>query len=86
MRYSKKGTIAMTRAKFTCVAVEKSKHWDSTKGFLYKAKFNSVTSGSEENKLFFAATPSGTIEISTMTQDHFQPGADYYVDFTEAPK
>ena len=74
----------MTRAKFTCFAVEKSKHWDSTKGFVYKAKFSPVTGGSEENQSFFAATPSGSIELSTLSKDLFEPGVDYYVDFTKA--
>jgi len=76
--------MSNTRAKFKCVGVEKTTHWDSSKGFLYKAKFNAVTGKSEENESFFAATPSGSIEISTMREDHFEVGKNYYVDFSPA--
>jgi hypothetical protein len=43
-----------------------------------------VTGDSPENKEFFAATPSGIAEVSTVRQDHFQVGQDYYLDFTPA--
>jgi hypothetical protein len=46
-----------------------------------------VTDGSQENREFFAATPSGTISLyilSTEARAEFTEGADYYVDFTEA--
>lgn len=43
--------------------------------------------GSEENKQFFASTPSGQIRL-TMTNstayDALKQGKEYYVDFTEA--
>lgn len=76
--------MSKTRAKFTCTEVGKSLHWDRSKGFIYKAKFIAVTGKSEENEAFFAATPSGTIEISTMKEDQFEAGKDYYVDFSVA--
>lgn len=69
------------RCKFECVSVEKRKGWGSYP-FLYAAKFTVVVSGSDENKTFFAATPSGHIEISTVKEDHFVVGKLYYVDFT----
>jgi len=75
--------MSNTRAKFTCTEVSKRTGWGGNE-FLYAAKFNIVTSGSDENKEFFAASPSGSIEVSTVKEDHFEVGKDYYVDFTEA--
>lgn len=74
----------MTRAKFTCNAVEKVKNWnvDDINKFLYNARFNPVTGGSEENKKFFKSTPSGEIKVSSVG-DFFEPGKAYYIDFTE---
>lgn len=69
-----------TIAKFHCNEVGKRTGWGENK-FVYAAKFNAVSSGSEENKLFFAATPSGNIDISTVKEDFFEVGADYYVTF-----
>lgn len=75
----------MVRCKYVCVAVTKKKHWDKTRtGFLYEAEFNVVSSGSEENKLFFDATPFGVLKIGTYQEDHFQPGVEYYLDISEA--
>jgi hypothetical protein len=73
-----------TRAKFQCTSVTKSKHWDGTGRFIFNAKMTPVTSGSEENKEFFAATPSGTIELGQFNEELFVPGKEYFVDFTEA--
>lgn len=67
------------RAKFTCSSVRKYRHWNQ--GFLYEAEFTAVTSGSAENESFFASTPSGIIKISTVRDDLFVPGQDYYVEF-----
>lgn len=45
-----------------------------------------VTSGSEENNIFFKWTPSGRIEIGTFNPFiEFVPGREYYVDFIEVP-
>lgn len=74
----------MTRAKFTCTGVTKRQHWQKDKGFLYDASFSAVTSGSDENKSFFEATPNGQITLHTMQSDLFEAGREYYVDFTEA--
>ena len=74
----------MVRAKFTCIGVRKSLHWDRSKGFLFEATFSPVTSGSEENKQFFEATPSGEIKLSTYKEDYFEPGKSYFIDFTLA--
>lgn len=71
------------RAKYSCTEVTKSNSWNN-KGFLYTAKFNVVTSGSEDNDKFFAFTPTGSITMGTYKEDTFEVGKDYYVDFTKA--
>ena len=81
----------MTRTKFTCVSVTK---WMSTvenpttKKYELRAVFNykfcAVTFGSEENAKFFASTPSGSLEISSVREDLFELSKEYYLDFTLA--
>lgn len=82
-----------TRAKFICNSVTKRTAaglWDSRKqktvdqGFVFDAQLYPVTSGSPENDRFYASTPAGQIQISTIREDHFVPGKTYYVDFVEA--
>lgn len=45
-----------------------------------------VTSGSEENKDFWKYTPSGKLEMSMTAgipaADAFEPGQEFYLDFT----
>ncbi len=54
----------MTQCKFTCQSVTKRKHWDQgEKRFLYEAELTAVSSGSEENKKFFAS------EFGTFSKD-----------------
>jgi hypothetical protein len=73
----------MTRAKFRCVSVAKREGWGDNK-VVYAAEFNVVGGdGNAENKAFFAASPSGRIELSTIREDHFEVGQDYYVEFTQ---
>lgn len=81
----------LTRAKFICSAVTKrvSNTWnpDGTVGpneFEYDADLYPVTGGSDENKRFFASTPSGSIRIGTVRDELFIPGKAYYVDFSVA--
>lgn len=73
----------MTRAKFKCNSVTKQTGWGEHE-FLYSAKFGVVNGNSEENKSFFASTPSGMIEIATVKEDHFEVGKEYFIDFTKA--
>jgi hypothetical protein len=80
-----------TRAKFTCFSVRKyrSDVWDnqtghSTERFLYDYEFNAVSGNSDENKEFFASTPSGSIKLSAVRNDLFEPGKSYYLDFSPA--
>jgi len=80
--------IAMTvRAKFQCIGVTKRRGWQDDIPFVYDAEFQAVTnsSGTDENKSFFAATPAGSIKLSTVRDDLFQVGEYYYVDFAAAP-
>ena len=76
-----------TRAKVTCTGVRKYRGWGGNPApMFYEVTFTPVTGDtSEENKSFFASTPSGEIKLSTIREDHFEPGKTYYLDFTEAP-
>lgn len=54
-------------------------------------KFVPVTSGSEENKRFYAATPSGSVEFTvsqvaseSLGLDAAKLGHEFYVDITPA--
>lgn len=69
------------RAMFQCTGVRKYKGWGGHE-FLYEAEFGAVTDGSEEAKKFFAATPSGSVKLSSYLPDAFEVGKTYYLDFT----
>jgi hypothetical protein len=46
-----------------------------------------VYTGSEENKQFFMATPSGSLSLSTLQPEAFaafEPGQEYYIDIKRA--
>ena len=76
--------MTTTRCKFICYSVTKRKGYNATvPAFTYDAEFGAVTSGSEENKSFFAATPTGNLKLGTYTPDAFTPGKEYYIDITE---
>ncbi len=75
----------MTRAKFKCSEVAKKVGWGDNL-VMYAAKFNVVYGDNEENKIFFASTPSGTIDMTTIREDHFEVGEEYFVDFTKVDK
>lgn len=44
------------RAKFKVEEITRRKHWDKEKGEIQTIKLQPVTSGSEENKAFYAVT------------------------------
>lgn len=71
-----KDTHTMVRAKFRCNSVE-----DQT------VNLSPVIGGSEENDQFFKYTPFGEIKIGTINEAalaQFEPGKEYFVDFTPA--
>lgn len=78
----------MIRAKFVCTSVTKqiggkynaNEKYES--GVVYNYRFQAVTSGSDENKSFYASTPSGTIELQAVRDDIFEIQKEYYLDFT----
>lgn len=75
------------RAKFKVDSITRTKHWDAAKGEVQTIRLSPVTSGSEENKAFYAATPSGSIDLATLNEGagkQFELGQEYYVDFTPA--
>lgn len=75
------------RAKFKVKSITLTPGWREGEGCLSQIILEPVISGSAENKAFFAATPLGKIEISTVNEkaaEEFNPGDDYYVDFTKA--
>lgn len=72
----------MTVARFVCTAVTKKTGWGGVK-FMYGASFSAVSGDTEENKKFFASTPSGSITMDTIREDHFEPGKTYSVTFEE---
>lgn len=78
------------RAKFVVNSITRTKAWNPQMGEVQTIKLSPVTGGSnesEENKKFWAATPSGSVEIGTVNKnagDYFELGKEYYLDFTKA--
>lgn len=69
-----------TRCKFICVSKREYKDWPASKPNLYEYEFSVVTSGSDENKTFFAYTPNGSLKVSTVKDGTFEVGKEYYMD------
>jgi hypothetical protein len=70
------------RCKFLCVAAGAEMGWGDQK-LLWSYRFQAVVDGSEENKRFWAATPSGSVELHSVQADVFAVGREYYLDFRE---
>lgn len=70
-----------TRCKFHC-----SSATPADQPGPYVATLTAVVDGSEENKAFFAATPSGSLSLSVMAHQPFVSGKCYYIDINEAPE
>lgn len=73
-----------TRCKFRCNSARKYLGYNNGPKFMYEYEFMAVTGDSEENKSFFASTPSGSAKFSVVRDDVFEPGKDYYFDITLA--
>lgn len=73
-----------TRAKFICNGMTKRTGWAGHR-FVYSFEFAAVTSGSPENKMFFAATPGGQVRLDVLSSEAFEVGREYYLDFEPAP-
>ncbi len=74
----------VVRCKFRCVSITKIADWYKKDSFLYDYKFQVVTGDSEENKQFFASTPTGNLEFRAVRDDMFEPGKEYYLDLSAA--
>lgn len=75
------------RAKFKVDSVTRRLHWIKGKGDLFDITLSPVTGGSRENEKFYAATPGGKFELSTMNEEAAQQlelGEEYYIDFTKS--
>lgn len=75
-----------TRCKYQCQSVLKQKAWNAKEGqpYLFLAKFSAVMDNSPENKAFFEATPTGSLEIGMYKQDQFEVGKCYFIDVSLA--
>lgn len=76
------------RAKFYVNSITHSK-WGMEDAVLATVKLGPVTSGSKENKQFYAYSPAGQIELGTINEEvakQFHIGEEFYVDFTPADK
>jgi hypothetical protein len=69
------------RCKFKCITASPKIEGD---GATHSATFDPVYTGSDENKEFFRYTPGGHLRLDVVTQQHFEPGKEYYIDITPA--
>lgn len=85
----------MVRAKFYVTSITRSTghrptadgKWEPCE--LRTVKLSPVSGGSEENKAFWAASPSGSIELGCANLEaaaHFELGQEVYVDFQPLQK
>jgi hypothetical protein len=76
----------MVRAKFKVTSITRREGWSGVKE-MQDINMSVVTSGSDENKKFFASTPNGEIRVGCANPEavaQFELGKEYYVDFTPA--
>jgi hypothetical protein len=74
------------RAKFVVQSITRQKGWGGH-AEVQTIKLSPVSNGSEEDKKFFAATPSGSVELGVVNPDagnYFELNQAYYLDFTKA--
>lgn len=74
------------RAKFRCNSVTTSDHGNGHKGASVILTPVYSTDPNSENKRFWDATPNGKLEMHSTPERlvMFEPGKDYYLDFTLA--
>lgn len=73
------------RAKFKVQSITQSAGWDVKNPTIYTVRLNPVTGNTPENASFYAATPSGSIDlgmVSAAAGDQFAIGQEFFVDFT----
>ncbi|MEU9888023.1 hypothetical protein [Sphaerisporangium sp. NPDC051011] len=76
----------ITRAKFRCTSVERFTPADTQGPITYRfaPQYDATI---PEDLRFARYTPSGEVRIVVDNPDvAFEPGREYYVDFTEVPK
>lgn len=76
----------MVRCKMVCNEVSQQHHGPKSQ---WKYGFNAVYGTSDENKKFWQATPSGTLQFQCMSDGAhplFKAGDEYYVDISAAAK
>lgn len=74
------------RAKFKVTSIVRREGWGEFKE-IQDIKLAPVCGGSAENKAFYAASPSGEINLgcaNAAAAVQFELGKEYYVDFTPA--
>ncbi len=74
--------MSKTRCKFICDEI--STQNCGNEGVAYSALFVPVTTGCPENESFFKWTPNGKIELTTLKDQLFKPGKEYYIDISLA--
>lgn len=72
------------KLKFQVIEQTTRKHWNQSagNGLIGSVKLSPVTGGSDENKAFYEATPSGSIEFGTINEAALRSlpvGAEVYV-------
>jgi hypothetical protein len=78
----------MTRAKFWCQKISKTKMGQQGE-IGTEVELAAVYDGSDEYKKYFRCTPNGKITLGILNPEAaaiFEPGREYYVDFTPAEK
>ena len=79
-------SMSQVRAKFKVNSITRQPGWNDLKE-IHTIELTPVTGNSEENKRFYAATPSGSIKLSVVKGEvgkQFDLNDEFYVDFTKA--
>lgn len=77
----------MVRCKFRCDSKREFVGYPPGGKTLYDYQFSAVmgnSSDTDENKKFWKYTPSGQVNVTTVTDGTFEVGREYYLDFNPA--